>query len=279
MAAFTRLSPARHAARRLLAAGPVVGGCWAAALITGRAWTWPVPATVRLLYRCSTDHCDWLARRRSVRTAVPISPPRRSRGMRRHHRARQCHAHRCRPRHPGLGLASDPCRRGQHRPPHLHRPGSARRPDGLRTRPSSAGNAKHTHAPRVAQIPAENLGSCAAVAVAREGESPARTRVRHLPAIPVAVLCCCTPGRRCGTAPSRSSLGATPSERPSAGRTVPQAGRRERTRHYRHQRARRKLKSGAPSDQITFSPHCQSGHIPGPGRAEQQPWDGSPRRS
>ena len=49
MAAFTRLSPARHAARRLLAAGPVVGGCWAAALITGRAWTWPVPATVRLL--------------------------------------------------------------------------------------------------------------------------------------------------------------------------------------------------------------------------------------
>jgi len=50
VAAFTRLSPARHAARRLLAAGPVVGGCWAAALITGRAWTWPVPATVRLLF-------------------------------------------------------------------------------------------------------------------------------------------------------------------------------------------------------------------------------------
>ena len=49
VAAFIRLSPARHAARRLLAAGPVVGGCWAAALITGRAWTWPVPATVRLL--------------------------------------------------------------------------------------------------------------------------------------------------------------------------------------------------------------------------------------
>ena len=50
VAAFTRLSPARHAARRLLAAGPVVGGCWAAALITGRAWTWPVPTTVRLLF-------------------------------------------------------------------------------------------------------------------------------------------------------------------------------------------------------------------------------------
>jgi uncharacterized membrane protein len=27
----------------------VVGGCWAAALITGRAWTWSVPATVLLL--------------------------------------------------------------------------------------------------------------------------------------------------------------------------------------------------------------------------------------
>jgi len=50
VAAFTRLSPARHAARTLLAAGPVVGGCWAAALITGRAWTWPIPATVRLLF-------------------------------------------------------------------------------------------------------------------------------------------------------------------------------------------------------------------------------------
>ena len=50
IAAFTRLSPARHAARRLLAAGPVVGGCWAAALITGRAWTWPVPGAGRLLF-------------------------------------------------------------------------------------------------------------------------------------------------------------------------------------------------------------------------------------
>jgi hypothetical protein len=50
VAAFTRLSPARHAARGLLAAGPVVGGCWAAALITGRAWTWPVPGAARLLF-------------------------------------------------------------------------------------------------------------------------------------------------------------------------------------------------------------------------------------
>jgi hypothetical protein len=49
LAAFTRLSPARRAARRLLATGPVVGACWAGALITGRAWTWPVPLAVRIL--------------------------------------------------------------------------------------------------------------------------------------------------------------------------------------------------------------------------------------
>jgi len=50
LASFTRLSPARHAAHRLLATGPVVGGCWAAALITGRAWSWPVPVTARFLF-------------------------------------------------------------------------------------------------------------------------------------------------------------------------------------------------------------------------------------
>ena len=50
VAAFTRLSPARHAARRLLAAGPLVGGCWAAALITDQAWTWPVPGAARILF-------------------------------------------------------------------------------------------------------------------------------------------------------------------------------------------------------------------------------------
>lgn len=49
LAHFTRLSPARQAARRLLASGPVVGGCWATALITGRAWSWPVPVAARLL--------------------------------------------------------------------------------------------------------------------------------------------------------------------------------------------------------------------------------------
>ena len=47
--AFTRDIPARRIARRLIATGPVVGGCWAVALITGRAWEWPVPDAVRFL--------------------------------------------------------------------------------------------------------------------------------------------------------------------------------------------------------------------------------------
>jgi hypothetical protein len=49
VAAFTHASPARRAARRLLATGPVVGACWGTALIINRAWTWPVPAGVRVL--------------------------------------------------------------------------------------------------------------------------------------------------------------------------------------------------------------------------------------
>ena len=42
-AEFARAHPARRAARRLLAVGPMVGLCWAVALVTSRAWTWPVP--------------------------------------------------------------------------------------------------------------------------------------------------------------------------------------------------------------------------------------------
>lgn len=45
---FTRQAPGRRAARLLLATGPAAGLCWAAALISGRAWTWPVPASARL---------------------------------------------------------------------------------------------------------------------------------------------------------------------------------------------------------------------------------------
>ena len=46
VAGFTRVSPARRGARRLLLTGPVVGGCWAAVLITGRAWPVPLPARI-----------------------------------------------------------------------------------------------------------------------------------------------------------------------------------------------------------------------------------------
>jgi hypothetical protein len=49
VAAFTGASPARRAARKLLATGPVVGACWGTALVLNRAWTWPVPLGVRVL--------------------------------------------------------------------------------------------------------------------------------------------------------------------------------------------------------------------------------------
>lgn len=49
VAAFTRGSPARRAARRLLATGPVVGACWGMALILNRAWAWPVPVSARVV--------------------------------------------------------------------------------------------------------------------------------------------------------------------------------------------------------------------------------------
>ena len=48
-AEFARAHPARRAARRLLAIGPLVGSCWAVALVTGRAWTWPVPLAARIV--------------------------------------------------------------------------------------------------------------------------------------------------------------------------------------------------------------------------------------
>lgn len=49
VAGFARVNPARRAARRLLASGPAVAACWAAVLITGRAWAWPVPLLARVL--------------------------------------------------------------------------------------------------------------------------------------------------------------------------------------------------------------------------------------
>ena len=47
--AFTSASPARRVARALVVTGPGVGLCWAAVLITGKAWDWPVPVIARAL--------------------------------------------------------------------------------------------------------------------------------------------------------------------------------------------------------------------------------------
>jgi hypothetical protein len=46
---FRPLAPGRRMALLLLATGPLAGACWAAALISEQAWTWPVPMTVRIL--------------------------------------------------------------------------------------------------------------------------------------------------------------------------------------------------------------------------------------
>ena len=45
---FVDSAPARRTARTLLAAGPIVGGFWAAVFINARAWDWTVPAPVPL---------------------------------------------------------------------------------------------------------------------------------------------------------------------------------------------------------------------------------------
>ena len=50
MAAFTDASRGRRTARRLLAAGPGVGMCWAIVLTAARAWQWPVPMVARALF-------------------------------------------------------------------------------------------------------------------------------------------------------------------------------------------------------------------------------------
>jgi hypothetical protein len=49
IAGFADVTPARRVARLLMRTGPLVGACWTTALITGRAWAWPVqPAAVAL---------------------------------------------------------------------------------------------------------------------------------------------------------------------------------------------------------------------------------------
>ena len=47
--AFRRSCPVLRLARVLIFTGPIVGGWWAAALITARAWNWPIPIAARLV--------------------------------------------------------------------------------------------------------------------------------------------------------------------------------------------------------------------------------------
>lgn len=49
IASFARVNPGRLTARSLLRIGPCVGGCWAAALLIARAWTWHVPEPACIL--------------------------------------------------------------------------------------------------------------------------------------------------------------------------------------------------------------------------------------
>jgi hypothetical protein len=50
VAAFTKNAPGRRHAVRLLATGPVFGLLWGTALITSRAWTWPISRLVEIAY-------------------------------------------------------------------------------------------------------------------------------------------------------------------------------------------------------------------------------------
>lgn len=49
-AAFVRASPWRRTAMTLLATAPIMAAVWAATLVTGQAWTWPLPTPVKVLY-------------------------------------------------------------------------------------------------------------------------------------------------------------------------------------------------------------------------------------
>lgn len=50
VAAFVRQSPGRRLGVRLIRSGPVVGACWAAALLSGGAVAWPVPVPARVVF-------------------------------------------------------------------------------------------------------------------------------------------------------------------------------------------------------------------------------------
>ncbi len=72
--AFRRASPAWSAARGLILTGPVVGGLWAAALITGHAWLWPVPPAIRARSRHRSCRLGAHAGHGTPYPAIPGSP-------------------------------------------------------------------------------------------------------------------------------------------------------------------------------------------------------------
>ncbi len=123
LADFARQSPARRSSPQDPGRRTVVGGCWGVALITRRAWAWPVRVG-RLLLGVALRSYRF-ARCRRVREVVPFGRPGRSSRVCRHDRARYPHAcHRC-GRCPRTGMAGVPGRRGERCAPYLHHVDSA----------------------------------------------------------------------------------------------------------------------------------------------------------
>ncbi|MGE5285705.1 MAG: permease prefix domain 1-containing protein [Micromonosporaceae bacterium] len=50
VAAFDAITPCRGTARALLASGPLLGGCWALALLTSHVGRWHIPIPARLAF-------------------------------------------------------------------------------------------------------------------------------------------------------------------------------------------------------------------------------------
>lgn len=48
IASFDQVTPGCRTARALLVTGPLIGTCWAAVLLSGHAWDWPIPLASRL---------------------------------------------------------------------------------------------------------------------------------------------------------------------------------------------------------------------------------------
>ena len=122
VAAFTRSNPARRAARRLLAAGPVVGACWDTALIINRAWALAGARRGTAPAGPSAHHGHRAARHRRLQQALPSGRARSGRGVHQHGHDRRCPAQRHHLRRPTSDLAGHRGHGSQRGPHHLHRP-------------------------------------------------------------------------------------------------------------------------------------------------------------